>query len=407
MSLFTRNETIRIFGILILVFFVMISYAIARPATESLFLEAHGSGALPAVWLAVALASVLTVLFYNRYSTRVDLVRLFGLASGISAGTLSLILVARQAEIPGATFILYVWKDVYIIILVEIFWSFANSIFPVKAARWSYGLFLFVGSIGGFIGNMGSGYLAKIIGTENNLWLVVPLLLMGWVGTYFLARIAKPEQKEEDQKVPATFKDSLDLLLKSRYLLMILALIATVQLVITLVDYQYNIMLEAAYSDTDARTAVIGQIYAAIDVASISLQLLSGPLLRFVGIPLTLLAVPILLGSVLGALVLIPQFMVMAATKVMSKSLDYSIFRAAKEILYIPLTYTEKTQGKAFIDMLTYRVAKGAVSLLLMALVAINAGPSAVIVLTLGLIVVWIVITVSLARAYRVKVPKG
>ncbi|MCK5690998.1 hypothetical protein KAI87_17075, partial [Myxococcota bacterium] len=301
----------------------------------------------------------------------------------------------------------YVWKDVYIIILVEIFWSFANSIFPVKAARWSYGLFLFVGSIGGFIGNMGSGYLAKIIGTENNLWLVVPLLLMGWVGTYFLARIAKPEQKEEDQKVPATFKDSLDLLLKSRYLLMILALIATVQLVITLVDYQYNIMLEAAYSDTDARTAVIGQIYAAIDVASISLQLLSGPLLRFVGIPLTLLAVPILLGSVLGALVLIPQFMVMAATKVMSKSLDYSIFRAAKEILYIPLTYTEKTQGKAFIDMLTYRVAKGAVSLLLMALVAINAGPSAVIVLTLGLIVVWIVITVSLARAYRVKVPKG
>ena len=58
----------------------------------------------------------------------------------------------------------------------------------------------------------------------------------------------------------------------------------------------------------------------------------------------------------------------MVVVKVASKSLDYSIFRAAKELLYLPLSQAEKTQGKALIDMLTYRVAKGGASVLLLIL---------------------------------------
>ena len=44
--------------------------------------------------------------------------------------------------------------------------------------------------------------------------------------------------------------------------------------------------------------------------------------------------------------------------KVASKAFDYSLFRAAKEILYIPLSHPERTQGKTFVDMMAYRMAK-------------------------------------------------
>ena len=77
------------------------------------------------------------------------------------------------------------------------------------------------------------------------------------------------------------------------------------------------------------------------------------------GIPLTLLAVPAILGISVVSFLIAPGFAVVAVTKVMSKVMDYSVFRAAKEILYIPLSYREKTQGKAVIDMMTYRLAKG------------------------------------------------
>ena len=55
-----------------------------------------------------------------------------------------------------------------------------------------------------------------------------------------------------------------------------------------------------------------------------------------------------------------------------SKAFDYSLFRSAKEMLYIPLSYEEKTRGKALIDMLAYRVAKGGASLLVAAMLALG-----------------------------------
>ena len=74
------------------------------------------------------------------------------------------------------------------------------------------------------------------------------------------------------------------------------------------------------------------------------------------------------------------------------------MFRAAKEILYIPLSRAEKTQGKAFVDMMSYRMAKGATSLMLLALVAAQQ-PRAALWATLGCGMLWMVITVYLNRS--------
>jgi AAA family ATP:ADP antiporter len=113
-----------------------------------------------------------------------------------------------------------------------------------------------------------------------------------------------------------------------------------------------------------------------------------------------MLAIPVLVAGAVAAAIAAPRFLTVAASKIVGKCLDYSLFRAGKEMFYLPLNYAEKTQGKALVDMLTYRVAKGACALLLQALIALGlvawAGPSA-----LGLIVVWIVLTVIIVRRHR------
>jgi ATP/ADP translocase len=92
--------------------------------------------------------------------------------------------------------------------------------------------------------------------------------------------------------------------------------------------------------------------------------------------------------------------------KVASKVFDYSLFRAAKEILYIPLSYSEKTQGKALVDIMTYRLAKGGASLLVLVLVALDLSASSV-GLAIGLIGLWWWLTLVIVRRYRTLVSRA
>jgi len=381
-----------------LAFVVLCSYEVARPACESLFLEAYGSAALPQVWIVVAIVAALVVTVYNRFSASVPLVRLFAIAAGISATLLIVLLQLFQADVPEAAFALYVWKDVYVVVLVEIFWSFANASFAIGTAKWVYGLFCVMGSLGSMVGGKGVGYLAKEWGTVQSLWLVIPLLALSWLLCVFLKRLDAPTQSEQ-QPQHSSLQEGFSVLLKSRYLVLILALIVVIQVVITLVDYQFNVMVEQYTQNTDERTALIGNVYAAISMGSMTLQLATGPILRFVGIPLTLFCIPLVLGGAVGLMAAAPRFLATAAAKVVGKCLDYSLFRAAKEILYIPLNYAEKTQGKAVIDILAYRVAKGVASGLVLLLVWVDLR-SWISWIAVLLVVVWIQLTVMIVRRY-------
>lgn len=396
-----RGRIGRLAALFGLAFLVMSSYGLARPASESLFLAAYSSHFLPWVWLAVAVAAGLAAGTFNRYALQLSLVRLFTFAILISVGLLVLLLTAQHAGLPGVPFLLYVWKDVYIMVLVEIFWSFANLVFSVSAARWLYGLFLLGGSCGSVTGNLCAGLLAKHWGTQAGLWLVVPVLVSAGAATQLLARkLGAGYVPKPPQQAPARLRDNWKLLRSSSYLTLLVALIATIQIVITLVDYQFNVVLEVAYPQMDTRTQIIGKVYASIEGFSIVLQFLSGPVLRLIGVPATLIAIPCALATALGYFLVAPRFATMLVAKIASKSLDYSIFRAAKEILYIPLSYAEKTQGKAMIDILAYRAAKGGGSALLLVLPSLS-GQSAVGMLALALVAVWLVIVSIVVKRYR------
>lgn len=388
----------RLIALCALGFVVLASYELSRSSVESLFIEAHGSESLPTVWLLVAIGATLVVTVYNHFATRVALPRLFAGAVVVTLAALGLLLAARRAHVPYVHYALYVWKDVYIVVLVEMFWTFANFIYDAKSARWYYGLFLVMGTLGALTGGLTVGVIAEAWGTAGALWMVFPVL-----GATLLAvglfrdvdEVARPENEEKTR-----IGDGLRILRESPYLGWMLALIVAVQIAITLVDFEYNAALEAAYPDVDARTAIGGQVYSAINVASLILQAGAGVVLSGLGVGRTLLAIPLFLASALGAFMVSPKFLTMAVTKVASKCFDYSLFRSAKEILYIPLSYDEKTRGKAIVDMMTYRVAKGAASALLLGLAALSAAAFSGY-LTLVVIAIWLVVTVVIVRRWR------
>ena len=75
-------------------------------------------------------------------------------------------------------------------------------------------------------------------------------------------------------------------------------------------------------------------------------------------------------------------------------------YRTTKDILYIPLSRAEKTQGKTMIDIFAYRLARGFCSMFLLGLAAIWAH-HVVIYCALAAIAAWILVANIIAKRFN------
>lgn len=387
----------RIITLYSLGFLLVFGYSFARTCIDSILLEHYSSDIFPKAWLITAFASMFVIAFYNRFNQKYAVLTMYGYISLISALSLILLLGTFFAGFIPAIFILYIWKEIYMVVLMETYWSYANMVFCTKTAKNRYGKAMTIASIGGLLGNVLVSPMALYLGSKITLCFLVLFLLIGFIIAYKAKNLA-------DEKPQAPAKSDINLgiktLFKSKYLVPLAILICTVQVVIGLIDYNFNGLLKENYLDTDTRTALLGQIHAAINILGIALQVLTSYILKFVGIKTTFAAIPFLLGIFVVTFIAIPQFIFMIFIKVSSKTLDYSLLRGTKEILYIPLSRSEKTQGKGIIDIFLYRLAKGLSSLILFFMISFNLSYY-VMSLALVLILLWFILSLIISYRYQ------
>ena len=237
-------------------FLTLGSYALARPAIDSLYIAHFTADYLPHAWLGVGVVATIVVLIYGRVTASMELTQVLRLVLYASYIVLLGLLCWHRTGAKAAVFCLYIWKDIYIVILIEMFWSIANSMFQLKTAKWVYGLFCVIGSLGGMTANLAIGPIAKSIGTGNAPWLVLPILLMGACVALALPSISAPVKGPQ---LKADFWVGLRVVRGSRYLGLLLGVIALTQIAITLIDFEFNRVLENAYPNADDRTEMIGK----------------------------------------------------------------------------------------------------------------------------------------------------
>ena len=90
------------------------------------------------------------------------------------------------------------------------------------------------------------------------------------------------------------------------------------------------------------------------------------------------------------------QWGAMGVTFIMMKGLDYSLFSGAKELLYFPLDDLQKYGAKYIVDMITYRLSKGFISLIL---ILIPTSGMVVWLLLLSLLL-WLIAILVLGKTY-------
>lgn len=340
--------------------FVLFGYEFIRSVSSSLFIEAYGAENLPRGMVAVPPSMLVMLYCYGRLLSWQGATRALVITSLFSAILILGCYIALSRGMNLAAAIIYVFREAYIVIVIEQFWSFVNSVLTTEQAKRINGPFCAVASIGSFLGGTLVSKLATVLGTEALLLFtagsLVPTAALG-VLAYKFGGEPKPSAEEAGGRLGHI---GVRTLFRSRYLIFIGVLIISTQIVSTVLDLRFNILAEMERPDTDMRTAFFGSVYGSLGLAAGILQLLAVPLaLRFIALRYIHLTIPIVHFVSSLVLTVSPSLRTGTAAYVIFKALDYSLFRAGKELFYMPLSYDSRYRAKQVIDSFGYRFSKG------------------------------------------------
>jgi ATP:ADP antiporter, AAA family len=342
-------------------FLIITAYYQLKPASRSLFLEAMGARQLPWVWILTALATVIFVGFYHQMVRRYARINVVLVTCLVISVLLILYRFVLNSPGPAAVIGFYVLVDIIGVVLVEQFWSLANAIYTTREGKSWYGFVGTGGLVGGVAGGSISAFLVShtVLETKDLLLTASVTILIIASLTWTMGRLGIYCESANVTKMRSTSHNSLGKLLENRYLVLMGGILLLAQLVSPLVEYQFLNTIEEAFSDTEARTAYLSAFFSVMSLVSIGINLGITPLVhKKFGTITGLLVQPVMISCCSLFFMMIPTSFLISATKISDRSLSYSINRASKELLYVPIDPVLIYQAKAWLDMLGYRLFK-------------------------------------------------
>ena len=337
-------------------------YEFVRSTAASMFLDAFGSRAMPYAMTVVPAAMFLLIYSYGRTLTRLGSLLTLQASLALSALTFLACYAALRAGFKPAVAVLYVFTEAYIVILVEQFWSFIDSTLDPAGAKVFNGPICGGASIGPILAGLLVKSYARQIGSEQFVLLSALSLLPAAALSYAAYRLAGEPTPSE--RAPHRGLDALSLRLvaHTRVLLLIGCVITLTQVFATVSSLRFYQILEAAIPLKDERSAYLGGFWG-IKTNSLAmvLQFVITPLLlRRLPLKAVLVGMPALHIATSLWLLASPSLASASLCLMLFKGIDYSVFRAAKETLYIPLSYDARYRAKQVVDAFNYRFSKGA-----------------------------------------------
>ena len=355
---------------------ILTCYMITRAARDGIFLHKFSAMSLPYVYIGIGVLTGFIVVVYLRLAARMEQVWLISGSLLFFITNILLLWWAVRLDWQPAPWIFYIWSSIFGIIVTTQVWTVANSVLDLRQAKRIFPLVSSGGILGGAVGGLVAAKLVKVIGTDNLLLILVPILLLVISLVQFLIRrysVPAPAagHGESGEGKSLNFRAAARLILGSRYLKLIVGVSALSAVVTLILDFQFKVVAKEAILGKDQLTAFFASFYAYLAAGAFLLQVLAGSrIVEKVGVRVTLFILPV--AVIFGTATLIAFPMALWAGGVLKGSdytLRYSIDRATTELLYVPVSPSVKTQVKAIIDMIIQRLADGLGGLMLVGLI--------------------------------------
>ena len=403
-------------------FLVITSFWILKPLKKSLFIEHYDQTGFDLLgWQMLAsqaelLAKVLNmvvafvaVVVFSWLANRFRRQQLTFIFTGFFlASYLAYTLVIRD---PGgvAVWSFYLFGDLFSTLMVATFFAFLNDSVTPDAAKRLYGPIGLGGVAGGAVGSLVVARFIGRLGLVDWLWVAfgvgVAILLVAFAAGRLVADAPPPAPPPREAPArpsagppapepggnPAL--EGAKLVVRSRYLLAIVAIVGIYEIVSTILDFQFTSTI-AHYLEGPAIGAQFATVFAITNVVALLVQLfLTSLIMTRIGVGVALLVLPVIVLCGSAGFLALPILWMGSLLNTADNGFSYSINQSAKESLYVPTTRDEKYKAKAFIDMFVQRFAKALA-------VGVSLGVTAVFqdfdsirwltLVTLPLILVWI-----------------
>lgn len=310
----------------------------------------------------------------------------------------------------------YVWLSVVNMLMISLFWGFMSDGISMDRSKRLFPMIAVGGTVGAILGSTIAQQFIDILGQSYLLLVSVVVLELAvrfvkWIDIEFKQYNGQPiEAKKEQSSTLITSAESkfsqwisgVKYTFSSPYIMAIAGYIFFYGLTSTFLYFQQGHLVAQATSDSSERT----QVFANIDLWANSLTLvmqlfISGQLLRRVGIGFILAGLPLLTLAGFIALSLSPTLTVIIIFQAVRRSLNYGLFKPAREILFTVIPSEQKYKAKTFVDSFVYRGgdAIGALSQKVLTALQLAIGSIALIVVPIA--AAWSLLAIYLGKSVK------
>ncbi|MEX2661073.1 MAG: Npt1/Npt2 family nucleotide transporter [Vicinamibacterales bacterium] len=391
---------------------VVAAFLLAKPIRNSLYLVEYGPYRLVYAYAAVPLALSIFVPVYGLVAARIGTrLATIGTLLFFCLNVLWFWWAFTFAPFELLPAVFYVWVNCFGVIAPVQAWSFANSLFDARQARRLFGLVGAGASVGAISGGVLARYLVEPAGGTVNMLLVLAALIFAGAIIVAMAarRLRRPRTAKRRRATPIPFKAVFHSIAGSPYLRLLAALVFVVAIATQWTTFQLSLVVDQEYgADRDGMTRFFGTFSFIVGAVGLAVQvLLTGALLRHVGVAAVILFLPLAVAFGSALIVAFPAFLAVLLTNAGDQGLRFSIDKAAYELLYLPIAPGQRQAVKNALDIVVNRIADAAGAILLglatggfLMLPGAGFGVRGIAAITLAVTLGWIVVAWRLRVAY-------
>src|SRR5437773_497143 len=350
----------------ILFFVVLAGYYVIRPIRDNI-----GATQFENLWwmfTVVLVAMIVANALFSMIVARMSRRKFIPIAYRFFILNLVIFFVLMQFMPPGkqpwVDGCFFVWVSVFNLFATAVFWGFMTDIFTNEQGKRLFGFIAVGGSLGGMLGPLITASLVHRVSTGVLLLICAGMLEIAAQSVRFFppefrrddSKSAQDEAATAEKPIGGKFWDGVTHICRSPYLFGLLVFIMLYTLTSTWAYFQQSELTKIGFVDRAARTAFFAKLDLSVNTLTLLLQIfVTGRLMKFLGVTVTLLFMPVLSLFGFAAMGLLPVLAVLAVFQVARRASTFAFMRPAREVLFTVLRREDKYKAKSFIDTFGYR----------------------------------------------------